>query len=371
MRTRNWIVLALLAVTLTLLLSGCGTGAVDLEGKYVATFDLNGGKLDTRTSLVDTQINYAYEPDALILDPTENADKKLGYTVSRAGYIFTGWYTSKECLPEEKWDFTTGKITEEKLTLFAGWQKKTVYTYSVCYMNGEELITQGVYSVEAGAKFDDYLKYANKRTGYTAFGYYADAACTTPWDPNTVHPGGESDLDVKVFVRHIEGDWKIVDSYEKLIANLGKGNIYLTTDIDCGGAAVNLGTLSAVFEGNGHTISNFTVARSTSNLFPTVAIFQMLGEGAELRNVSFTGVTYQFTGITSPKGVKVAALALDAKNCTVSNVSISGQFVTDYEGTEAVPLTAELVQQVFYAPTGTNNVENCQVQIEFVVQPKT
>lgn len=365
MSKKQWIVLALLVVTLALMLSGCGGEGQDLEGKYVAVFDLNGGKLDTRTSVVDTKINYAYEPDSLILDPTENADKKLGYTVSRAGYIFTGWYTDAECRAEQKWDFATGKITTEKLTLYAGWQKKIVYTYSVCYMNGEDLVKQGTYAVEAGAVFEDYLKYANKRNGYTPFGYYADAACTIPWDFATVHPGGDVDKDVPVYVSYIQGDWKIVDSYAKLKSSLGKGNIYLTADIDCGGEELDLGSFSAVFEGNGHTVTNFTVPQSESSLFPACAIFQMLGEGAKVQNVSFTNATYRMFGLDKAKKIKLAALALDAKNCTVSNVSVAGQLLTDYEG----DLSA--VNTPFFAPTGINQLDNVNIQIEIVVQPKT
>jgi len=367
MKKTTWIVLALLAVTLTLLLSGCGTGEQDLDGMYVVTFDLNGGKLDTRTSVVDTKINYAYQPDTLILDPTQNADKKLGYNVSRSGYVFTGWYTGAECLPEQKWDFTTGKITEEKLTLFAGWEKKIVYTYSVCYKEGDTLVTRGSYTVAAGEAFDDYLKYANKRTGYTPYGYYADPACTIPWDFATVHPGGATDTDIPVYVSYIEGNWTIVDTYAKLVAAIGKGSIYLTADIDCGGNELKFGTFANVLEGNGHKISNFVVSKSGGAIRPSCSIFEMLSKGAELRNVSFTDVKYQLYDIAaSVTTVKVAALARDAKDCIISNVTVSGQFLTDYQG------DLSTLHNAFYGDAGNNQVTDFNAQdIEIVVQPKS
>ena len=204
MKKRYLILLALLALTLTCLLSGCGKGEQDLEGMYVATFEINGGKLNLGTSDVTTKINFAYEPGALVMDPTvrigSGETSSLGYAISRAGYNFTGWYTGPECLPEQKWDFATGTINAEKLTLYAGWEKQIVYTYTVCYTDGANTVALGSYNVKPGATFDDYRKYATLRDDYTPIGYFADAACQTPWDATTVHPGGEQDTDISVFV---------------------------------------------------------------------------------------------------------------------------------------------------------------------------
>jgi uncharacterized repeat protein (TIGR02543 family) len=196
MTKKYLIVLALLAVTLTLLLSGCGKSEQDLDGMYVASFELNGGTLDLKSFNVSTKINYAYEPGSYILDPTTYGN----YEIFREGYIFTGWYRTAECNENEKWNFSTDTINSEGLTLYAGWEKKIVYSYTVCYLDGTETKTLGTYSVEAGAAFEDYRKYANKREDFTPSGYFADAACTTPWDFATVHPGGEVDTDIAIYV---------------------------------------------------------------------------------------------------------------------------------------------------------------------------
>ena len=87
MNKKHLILLALLTVTLTILLSGCGKAEQNLEGMYIATFDLNQGKLDIMTSVVTTKINYAYEPDSLIMDPSTYNN----YEILRSGYRFTGW----------------------------------------------------------------------------------------------------------------------------------------------------------------------------------------------------------------------------------------------------------------------------------------
>ena len=92
----------ILAATLTLVMSGCGRGGQDLEGKNIVTFELLGGTLETKTTSVGTNINYAYHPGTKILDPTTLPN----YKIYRSGYDFTGWYTSEECNPEDLWDFT-------------------------------------------------------------------------------------------------------------------------------------------------------------------------------------------------------------------------------------------------------------------------
>ena len=330
MMKKYLIVLALLAATLTLMLSGCSGGTQDLDGMYIATFDLNGGTLDIKTSNVTSKINYAYEPGSLIVDPSTYGN----YRLYRSGYRFTGWYTGADCKETEKWNIATDAINSEKITLYAGWVKEIVYTYTVCYVEGDDTVSLGSYSVKADAVFEDYRNHAGKRTGYTPMGYYSDAACTTPWDFSTKHPGGDVDKDIPVYVSYIQGDWILVDSYSKLTSAIGKGNIYLTADIDCGGNALSFGgTFTHTFEGNDHTVSNFTAEKYGSAIMPSASIFQSLGSGAKIQNVSFTDVTYRFFDLAAVANkIKVAALARDAVNCTVSNVSISGVFQTNYDG---------------------------------------
>lgn len=331
MKKKYLILFALIVATL-MLVSGCGSKQDELEGKYVATFELNGGKLDIGSTEVDSKINYAYEPESFIIDPATYGN----YKISRPGYVFTGWYKTADCNENNKWDFKTEKITSEKLTLYAGWVKEIVYTFSVCYLDGTETKTLGSYNVSAGDAFEDYRKYAEKRDGFTSLGYYKDAECTTPWNSNDKHPGGETDTDVKVYVDYLEGEWIVVDSYTKLLNAVGSGNVYLTSDIDCEGKALHFrNTFKHIFEGNGHKINNFTVEKTGTVRVPECAIFAEFGEGADIRNVSFEGVTFNYTGVSADgiKERKVAALAIEALGSfTVSNVSVSGKIVTDYDG---------------------------------------
>jgi len=327
------LIMMALTLTLALTLSGCSGGDADLEGKNIVTFEVNGGTLNYGTSSTKTKVNFAYYPGTYIVDPTTIPN----YAIFKNGYKFTGWYTSAECNPSEKWDF--GKTFDtETLTLYAGWEKLIKYTYTIYYADGESNVALGNYEVAAGATFDDYQEIANKRDNYTCIGYYKNRELTEPWDFDTTHPGGDVDLDIPVFVKHIPGEWELAGNYDELNSAINKGNVYLTADIDCAGKAFSGGTFNAVFEGNGYKISNFTVNKTGTLINPECAIFRSLGAKAEVRNVTFENVAYTFMDIkesTATVEVKanVAALAVSiTEGAKVSHVSITGTMKTNYAG---------------------------------------
>ena len=363
MMKKQLFILAILVITLTLCLSGCGDGGEDLEGKYVATFELNGGTLDYGASNVNTRIYYAYEPGAYILDPA----KIDGYRMYRDQYVFTGWYTSPECKPGEEWNFDAKTIETETLTLYAGWEKAILHSYTVYYMNGEEAIKLGAYEVKAGEKFEDWRNYGNSRKNYTCIGYYSDSACTQPWDANTKHPGGDTDCDVAVYAKYIEGEWKIVETYDQLEAAIGNGNIYLTADIDCGGEELYFGSFDAIFEGNGHTVSNFTVPKNGTSIKPFSTLFKELGAQADIQNINFTSVIFQMLDVkASTDKVEVkpqfAALALDANDAAkVTNVTVSGKLQTNYTG-ELNTLNVAIANESAATVTGFTATVTLEVQ---------
>ena len=328
------IFIVLLALTLTLTLSGCGGADDSLEGKYIVTFEVNGGILNFGTSSTNSNINFAYHPDTYIKDPTTIAN----YSISRNGYDFTGWYTTPECKENEKWDFTK-TLDVEKLVLYAGWEKSIRHTYDVCFVDDEGVKILGSYKVNSGDKFDDWSKYANKRDGYTGIGYYSDPECLIPWDEDFTHPGGDTDCSIPVYAKYIEGEWVLVDNYDKLKSAVSTNNVYLTCDIDCGGAELFFSNeFNKVFEGNGYTVSNFSVKKSGTVINPSLAMFKSLGQNAVVKNVNFDNVTYNFFDIAESNDkvevvANVAALAVNMKvGAKVENVSISGTLKTDYTG---------------------------------------
>ena len=331
MNKKHLIFFALVIAVLALTLSGCGKKEQNFNGMNIATFELNGGTLEFKTSSVNTKINFAYHPGTYILDPAEIP----GYKLYKIGYDFTGWYTSPDCKPGELWDFDKKTFDTETLTLYAGWEKSIKFTFSLYYMDGENEVFLNQYKVSKGDIFDDWRNYAAGRQNYTPIGYYSDKALSTPWDNTITHPGGETDTDIRVYVDYIPGKWTLVDSYAKLSAALSANeNVYLTCDIDCGGEELYLKTAySSIFEGNGFTVADFTVPRGGFTYYPSAAIFDTLSAGAEIRNVSFDRVEYNFFELNDKKReVRVAALAKDATGAKVTNVTISGTFNTDYTG---------------------------------------
>ena len=343
--------MVLLALTLTFVLSGCAGAEDELKGKNIVVFELNGGTLEFKTSSVNTKINFAYHPGTYIVDPAEIP----GYRIYKNEYVFTGWYTSAECNPGEKWDFDSRTFDTETLTLYAGWEKAIQYTYTVYYVDGDRDVELGRYPVSEGEKFDDWLKYAESRDGYTPLGFYSDRQFTTIWDENTVHPGGESDLHIPVYVKYLEGNWSLINDYKSLVNAVKYGeNVYLTGDIDCLGEELYFSnSYSGIFEGNGHSVSNFKIKKTGVLRMPTCTIFSDLGEGSVVRNVNFENVTYELLEV--PENVlkiKISALAKSAKGTTVSNVTVTGKLVTDYTGELPTLL------QPFYEEDSTGDVSS-------------
>ena len=136
------IAFVILAITLIFSLSGCAGEDDVFEGKYIVTFELNGGTLDYKTSTTNTNIKYAYEPNTYLLD----VSKIDGYKLTKNGFNFTGWYTSESCNPADKWNFDTSVISSEELTLYAGWEKAIKYTYTLYYTDGENQFSLGNFS---------------------------------------------------------------------------------------------------------------------------------------------------------------------------------------------------------------------------------
>lgn len=333
--------LILLALTLAVILLtavGCKKADYDLDGKYIATFELNGGTLDYKTSSTRTNINFAYFPDTYIIAPEEIP----GYRLYRTDYDFTGWYTSAECLPEQKWDFKSTLFSQETLTLYAGWVKSINHSYTVCYTDDNgEVVTLGVYDrnlgTDEGSTFSDWQKFATGRKGYTPIGFFSDPELTTPWDNNFKHPGGETDTNVTVYVSYIEGEWTLVSNYAQFVSAIENDqNVYLTENIDAGGENFANKSYTGHLEGNGYTISNLTVQKS-GTLMMNCTLFSTLGKGTKITNVNFENVTFNLGTITQTdvenNRLRIAALARSASDTEITNVTISGVVITDFTGT--------------------------------------
>ena len=165
-------------------------------------------------------------------------------------------------------------------------------------------------------------------------------------------------------MNYIEGNWKLVDNFEKLRSALKAGeNVYLTADIDCAGGVLALtGSYKGILEGNGYTISGLKTEKS-GTLRPAVSIFKELGDKAEIRNVNFTDVSYDFTGIKdNVTALKVAALAVTSTGAKITNVSVTGTITTNYAG------ELLMLNEAVYEPDGATVVTEFAADINIVIQ---
>ena len=359
------------------------------DEKISVTFALEGGKCKESTK----DIVHSYNKQNIhIFDPN---DSIFGETnVTKPGYRIEGWYQNKNTNSDgsvtysNRWDFSTMRVVED-MTLYARWVPITTYSYELFYTNNEGvLVSAGKYNVNEGQAFADNFKYASKITGYTALpGFYSDKDCTTYWNQDFKHPGGETNLVIPVYFKVIEGEYALVTTADELKAAAAAGkNIYLVNDIDFEEAyqdkekkkTLSFDNYSGTFKGNGHTISNFNIVPQKSTGKASLnnddaklnlednesmnaiyySIFASL-DGAIISDVKFENVKMNFYASTPDKitNVFVAALAVTAKNSTITNVEYNVAFTIDPR-TKAQWNIYHKENEKFYTDLGNNILTN-------------
>ncbi len=332
MKTYKTIALAVLL--LTLLLSLCLLGACsreeNLKGKVIVTFEFNGGILDNSSTNVEGHISHAYEPNSYVLDISGYQN----YKFTRKNFVFEGWYKDEDCL--EAWDFSKDRVKED-MTLYAKWVPDIVYTYGV-YMSvsGQEPVLLGRYTVSAGDKFEDRSSYCNKVRDHnrTFLGnYYSDAALTTKWDKDFVHPGGNESKEIPVYVDSMEGRWRFVTNYDELIAAFRSSDgVMLNNDIDCEGKDLYVATFNATLQGNGFTISNFNVPAQSRTVVRKYSLFGTLTAKAQILNVKFSNALYVLTESVDTYRMEVAAFAQTiTAGARIEGVTFEGAYESQLE----------------------------------------
>ena len=372
------ILIAVLILTVALgVLAACNTPEQSLDGLYIVTFRFNGGVLYTGAANVFEQIQHAYNPNSYVIDVSQK------YEFIKTGYVFDGWYTkdgSESGDWGKQWNFSSDRITEEAVTLYAKWETEIVYSYTLYYVDeqGKE-VSFGTYRVAEGAKFKDEYNYTASALGsthgrtYLNDGFYQDKELTTPWNDEYTHPGGEESVDIRVYVRSIPGLWKIVTNFQELIA-AGNSDIWLMNDVNCQGQTLSLGErgdYSGKLQGNGHEISNFTVKNVNSNSRDVrVAIFRNLGENARIENVKFTDAHFVITAAKDTTQISVAALAISASDgCVISNVTVSGTYTADLSATgnqnvqNALNTIPQNINKAFATENSTVNLATFTVNV--------
>lgn len=331
---RKYLLIVTLALISIIFLSGCKPKQDKPTGIEVI-YDLNGGIFQNCTLPIRQYYNYTDNAKHIIMDPETLVED----VIQKSGYILEGWYTDQEFT--RKWDFENDEITVDGLTLYAKWEKEIKYTYNVCYVDEKtgQTVIINTYNVEEGQKFEDYRRYAEKRSGYTPLRFYKENG--EDWDFEFTHPGGDTDLAINVYVEYIEGEYMLVSTKEEFIIAVDKGeNIYLLNDIDLENSIIEFGDFSnQVFTGRGFTVSNFKVVKTIS--YPQhleidhtdesknsayVSLFGNVSNSV-IENVTFENVQFEIS--VSPARtyrIYLAPLTTSSENSKLVNVTVNATY---------------------------------------------
>ena len=358
----------------------------DYEGQIKVTYHLEGGTYMNCTLPVVLYFTPVNEDVIFICPPDELSRKEI----TKSGYDLVGWYKTKVEDGEnvtyiDEFDFKKDTVGKDGITLYACWEKKTAFTYDVCYKdsNGETVVL-GTYKVQAGDKFDDYLNYANKNYGYTALGFYDEEG--NEWDKEFTHPGGTDSLSIKVYVNYLDGEYLIVKSASDLKTTISAStNIYLAADIDLGGKELCFKNYKGHLIGNGHTISNFKLKYSTlkddlvqdfeydSKNSLCLSLFGSTKD-AIVEDVTFDNVTFTLeTTYRDTYKIYVAPLAVSMENTTIKNVTFNGTIDVktlpkDFDSEENLIIVHD---SIYYLKDESSTIENNNVDINVVFTNKT
>lgn len=362
-------ILTVLLCVVALFAMACSDGG-DYSNQAKVTFCLEGGIYQNSSRDV---VHYYQvgEGTSKIVMPSELSKKPI----EKSGYYIEGWYKTKTGEGENaeyssKWNFESDTVDINGVTLYAKWIKNIKFTYSVCYRDANnQTVVIGEYPVSAGETFSDYAKYAEKRYDgiYTPIGFVDENGA--PWNSSFTHPGGDESLDIKVFVKYIEGDFEIVSTAKQLKSAVNK-NIYLTADIDMQGESINFGDYKGIFEGNGFTVSNFSILYSASknDLKENNLHISLFGNanGAKIKNVNFTGVKVDVkTALTTTQQIYLVPIAVNASGVEIKNVTFNGTYTVSMlpTGKNEEDILTVVNNAPFYQADESTTQENVSISL--------
>ncbi len=316
------------------------------KGTGKAVFYLEGGVCQNSHERVSYLYNFdGTVTDMLIMDPNV-LESNPNDMILKSGYHIEGWYRTKTLNPDgtveylDQWDFENDRMTLDGVTLYAKWEENRTYKYVLYYKDasGNDCYLDEM-TVKEGAKFDDRLLKNTKVEGYTSLGYLDEFG--NPWDAKFTHPGGDQDLDIKVYLNLIEGQYTVVKTAKQFKNALSRNqNIYLYNNVDFDEDEINFNSYSGTILGNGYKVSNFTISyddsrtglkgeiddlgNGSNHLY--VSLFFELKD-AVIKDIEFDNAIVDIdTRNSQIKYLVFAPLSITMSNTEISNVSFSGNF---------------------------------------------
>ncbi len=379
------ILIAIFAVSLIAFAAGCSIGeknALDnANGRGLVcpvTYYANGGSFVVGTSVDSKSYRTVYyKPDAPVFNIGVDKADVQNLTVSRDGYIFTGWEYCKvnsEGLPVLKDDngetlevlengtadikgsdgrqlleqskrftaegngvkaFENGRITAkegEHIYLAATWVQDSVLDYILvtdtpitASETGEAGTTYQTDDVIASDGFGAFseisldVRNAPKEFENHSFIHlYWDKECTRPVSLNSTISKPTDGTNAKIYAKYLSGEWETVkdgSGFARVLSgSLIEGNIYIPYDIDCSSAVLTLKS-DGVFN-----------ARVEGNGFKITGI--SIGKSVDQRLTN--GLTYSFFGSLGANA-EIKDLTIESVTANVSvrqnsNVTVYAMF---------------------------------------------
>lgn len=281
-------VVALIAAAI-LAVSGDEEGALPAE-QISIHYNANGGQFENHK----TEKTIVYTPGSLVLNIGSQSLDKGDAQIVWDDHEFAGWYLpatdeagnllyedeAKTIVkPGEAYDFTKRVQLGDDVQLYAKWKQDDslrvvlagtdiVDSDGKAYALGSTLLEQPFQDGQV-KKFNITTYVSTDSSAYTFAGLYRDEACTQLIQSSDWPLAATGEAVTTVYAHFLSGEWTVVSTKKEANSMFGRlaggGRYWLATDIDMEGATISSmpRSVDAVIEGNGYTISNFTVARTS------------------------------------------------------------------------------------------------------------
>jgi uncharacterized repeat protein (TIGR02543 family) len=171
-------------------------------------------------------------------------------TMTKTGHTFGGWYSTSNFADGTQWNFATGTVPANNITLYAKW---TPIKYTVTFVANDGTPAPGTQSIDYGGLVTQPL--AMTRAGYTFGGWYSTSTFTdgTQWNfaTGTVPVDG-----ITLYARWMANSAVITITIEQIkdIPDINGGTISIS------GKAPNLKTVTLTLAAGAYTDIEWSIA---------------------------------------------------------------------------------------------------------------
>lgn len=287
------------------------------------TFNLNYGDDEGTTSSV--KYNHAVE------EPKEP---------TRSGFVFTGWYTDKECTV---W-FNFNLPVTDNITVYAGWVASSNEQVTITYkLNYGENATLKETKVKIGNRLRASKPDDPSRKGYYFGGWYRDAACTMPVNVDSAR----ATVNMELYAKWMKG-YAFEAEYTNLENKPGQGTSDNTSGVgliqtpkDVLGNGTIMGMSNGAYVGKLYYNGAFLEFKinSEEEVFNAVLMLRLT---PDLRDMIFTDEDWQ--------------VVLNGERIQYGNLALTGAIEQNDYNEAGEPISGDMYKRPFENYTITTNL---------------